>query len=95
MYVCSEQKQEKNRMENKSMQRILYRVLRKTGVRREKINLEASYTDDLRFDQLDWTLFIYYLESFFQIRLNDFDISKMRVVNDTLNLLCEKTYAEC
>ena len=81
-------------MENKSMQRILYRVLRKTGVRRENINLSASYSDDLRFDQLDWTLFVYYLESFFQIRLTDRDILGMRVVNDTLTLLSERAYVK-
>ncbi len=81
-------------MEDKSMQRTLYRVLRKTGVRRESIKLNASYSDDLRFDQLDWTLFVYYLESFFQICLTDRDISKMRVVNDTLTLLNERAYVE-
>lgn len=82
-------------MENKSTRRTLYRVLRKTGVRREKIQLDASYSDDLKFDQLDWTLFVYYLEGFFQIRLSDRDISKMKVVSDTLVLLNEKECVEC
>lgn len=81
-------------MENKSMRRTLYRVLRKTGVQRENIKLNATYSDDLRFDQVDWTLFIYYLESFFHIRLTDRDISEMRMVSDTLTLLDEKEYVE-
>ncbi|MDX9883527.1 MAG: hypothetical protein RBS73_15820 [Prolixibacteraceae bacterium] len=81
-------------MENKSMQRTLYRVLRKTGVDRERINLDASYSDDLKFDQLDWTLFVYYLESFFQVRLTDREISGMKIVNDTLTLLNKKAYVE-
>ena len=81
-------------MENKSTRRTLYRVLRKTGVKRENIQLDASYNDDLKFDHVDWTLFIYYLESFFQIRLSDRDISEMRLVSDTLSLLDEKEYVE-
>lgn len=81
-------------MENKSMRRTLYRVLRKTGVQRENIKLNATFSDDLRFDQVDWTLFIYYLESFFHIRLTDRDISEMRMVSDTLTLLDEKEYVE-
>jgi acyl carrier protein len=81
-------------MENKSTRRNLYRVLRKTGVKRENIQLNASYNDDLKFDQVDWTLFIYYLESLFQIRLTDRDIEKMRSVSDTLTLLKGKKYIE-
>ncbi|HBL75013.1 MAG: hypothetical protein A2W90_07540 [Bacteroidetes bacterium GWF2_42_66] len=95
MFVIENRKREnKLVMENKSTQRTLYRVLRKTGVRRENISLNASYRDDLRFDQLDWTLYVYYLESFFKIRLTDREISKMRVVNDTLALLNKKVYVE-
>jgi hypothetical protein len=45
-------------MENKAMERTLYRVLRKTGVHREQISPDASFDDDLNFDQLDWTLLI-------------------------------------
>ena len=81
-------------MENKSMRRTLYRVLRKTGVQRENITLDATFSDDLKFDQVDWTLFIYYLESFFHIRLTDRDISEMRMVSDTLTLLDEKGFVE-
>lgn len=94
LYVCSRKQEFLNHMEDKSMRRTLYRVLRKTGVKRENINLDATFSDDLRFDQLDWTLFIYYLESFFHIRLTDRDISKMTMVSDTLNLLDKKEYVE-
>jgi len=81
-------------MENKSTRRTLYRVLRKTGVKRENIQLESSFEDDLHFDELDWTLYVYYLEGFFRIRLSDRDISKMRFVDDTLKVLNEKSVAE-
>jgi len=81
-------------MENKSKRRTLYRVLRKTGVQREAIQLDASFNDDLNFDQVDWTLFIYYLEGFFHIRLTDREISNMRMVSDTLTLIDKKEYVK-
>jgi acyl carrier protein len=78
-------------MENKAMERTLYRVLRKTGVHREQISPDASFDDDLNFDQLDWTLFIYYLEGFFKIELEEKEIGRLSRVNDTLKILKEHT----
>lgn len=79
-------------MENKTIQRTLYKVLRKTGVQREQIKLDASFNDDLNFDQLDWTLFVYYLEGFFKIHLEDQEITKLALVNDTVEILSKRTY---
>ena len=74
-------------MENKTIQRILYKVLRKTGVHRDRIRLDASFNDDLNFDQLDWALFVYYLEGFFNIQLEDQEISELAFVNDTVKMV--------
>lgn len=74
-------------MENKTIERTLYRVLRKTGVDREQIKLDASFDNDLNFDQLDWTLFIYYLEGFFKIHLEEREIGQLSLVNDTVKIL--------
>jgi acyl carrier protein len=78
-------------MENKTIQRTLYKVLRKTGVRRDRIKLEASFRDDLNFDQVDWDLFVYYLEGFFKIQLEDQEIRKMSFVNDTVEMVSRRT----
>ncbi|MBL7966204.1 MAG: acyl carrier protein [Prolixibacteraceae bacterium] len=78
-------------MENRTIQRTLYKVLRKTGVRRDRIKLEASFKDDLNFDQVDWTLFVYYLEGFFKIQLEDQEIRKMSFVNDTIEMVSRRT----
>jgi acyl carrier protein len=78
-------------MENRTIQRTLYKVLRKTGVRRDRIKLEASFQDDLNFDQVDWTLFVYYLEGFFKIQLEDQEIRKMSFVNDTIEMVSRRT----
>lgn len=82
-------------MENKTMKRILYRVLRKTGVPREQIKLEASFSEDLNFDQVDWALFVYYLEGSFKIHLDDKEINELSQVNDTLKIVSKRVFAEC
>lgn len=73
------------------MKRTLYRVLRKTGVHRDQIRLDASFKDDLNFDKLDWTLFVYYLEGLFKINLEDQEIMKLSYVNDTLEIVSRRT----
>ncbi len=82
-------------MENKTMKRILYRVLRKTGVPREQIKLDASFNDDLNFDQVDWALFVYYLEGSFKIQLDDSEINDLAQVDDTLKVVSKRIFAEC
>ena len=79
-----------NSMENKTIQRTLYKVLRKTGVHRDQIKLDASFNDDLNFDQVDWALFVYYLEGFFKIQLEDQEITKLSDVNGTLEIVSKR-----
>lgn len=74
-------------MENKTIRRNLYRVLRKTGVQKKDISLNASYEYDLAFDHTDWKVFTFYLEEVFNISLNDDEVKEMQDVNDTLKLL--------
>lgn len=74
-------------MENKTIRRTLYRVLRKTGVPRNNIELEASFENDLNFDQLDWAIFLYYMEDTFNIAINEEDVSRLNQVKDSLELI--------
>ncbi len=74
-------------MENKTIRRTLYKVLRKTGVPRKEIELDADFDEDLNFDQVDWALFLYYLEEGFKINVEDEEISRMHQVKDTLILM--------
>lgn len=76
-------------MENKTVRRNLYRVLRKTGIRKEDISLEANFTDDLHFDSTDWTIFTYYFEHIFNVDVEEDQLVKAACVNDTINLLKE------
>jgi acyl carrier protein len=71
-------------MKEKSIRRNLYRVLRKTGVQKKDIQVDASYDDDLNFDPVDWKIFMFYLEGVFDISIRDEELSKFDRVNDTL-----------
>ena len=82
-------------MENKEMKRILYKVLRKTGVPRDQITLGASFSEDLNFDEVDWALFVYYLEGSFKIHLEDREINELSQVKDTLKIVSERACVEC
>lgn len=77
------------------MQRTLYKVLRKTGVPRDQIKLDASFNEDLNFDEVDWALFVYYLEGSFKIHLEDREISELSLVDDTLKVVNRRAFAEC
>ena len=74
-------------IEEKSIRRRLYRVLRKTGVDKDNIQPDASYIDDFNFDKIDWTIFTFYLEGIFNISVKDEELNKQGSVNDTLHYL--------
>ncbi|MFV0378592.1 MAG: acyl carrier protein [Mangrovibacterium sp.] len=74
-------------MENKNARRTLYKVLRKTGVSRNDIEMDASFLEDLKFDQVDWTIFLFYMEESFNIAINEGDAMKLNQVKDSLSLV--------
>ena len=74
-------------MKEKTIRRNLYRVLRKTGVQKEDIRMDASYKDDLNFDNVDWKIFMFYLEGIFDISIGDEEFYRFASVNDTLVFL--------
>ncbi len=74
-------------LEEKSIRRNLYRVLRKTGVNKENICLSASFIEDFHFDKIDWSIFTFYLERIFNISVRDEELDNFGNVNDTLHYL--------
>jgi acyl carrier protein len=74
-------------MESKKIRRNLYRVLRKTGVRKEDISLEASFEDDLHFDTTDWTIFTFFFENIFKVNVEEESLKNLHYVNDSIGLL--------
>jgi len=74
-------------MDEKTIRRVMYRVLRKTGISKEKIELDASFQDDLNFDKVDWNLFLFYMEDFFNIVIPDKEIPNLKRVKDSVELV--------
>lgn len=74
-------------MEDKKIRRNLYRVLRKTGVQKKKIELSSSFNDDLQFDTVDWSIFAFYLEGVFDISIKDEELNKLDNVKNTIQFL--------
>ncbi len=62
----------------------MYRALRKTGVQKKDIQIEANFNEDLNFDTTDWKIFTFYLEGIFNISIRDEEFSRFGSVNDTL-----------
>ena len=73
-----------------AIQKSLYRILRKTGVPRQHIELEASFQEDLNFDHVDWAIFLYYMENTFDIAINDEDVAGLNQIKDSLRLVESK-----
>jgi len=74
-------------MKEKSIRRNLYRVLRKTGVQKRNISPDSTFTSDMHFDDLDWSLFAYYLEGTFNISIKDEELVKLENVEKTIQYL--------
>ena len=74
-------------MTAKSIRRSLFKVLRKVGVPKSKINENASLEEDLFWDEVDVTCFMYHLESNFNIELQRDELGKLYSVKDTINYL--------
>ena len=74
-------------MEEKTIRRNLYRVLRKTGVPKNEIKTNASFSDDLNFDTVDWDIFTFYLTDTFNIHVKDEENLRFSSVDETIQYL--------
>jgi acyl carrier protein len=74
-------------MTTKSIRRNLYKVLRKTGVRRDLIEENATLRNDLLVDDVDMTCFLYYLETNFNVDVPNDEINQLASVKSTIDYL--------
>lgn len=74
-------------MTQKAIRRSLFKVFRKVGVPKERINESASLKEDLFWDDLDLTCFLYHLETSFKIEVQPEEINKLYSIGDTINFL--------
>lgn len=62
-------------------------MLRKVGVNRQYIYPEASFTNDLFFDDIDWKCFLCFVEEQFNIEINDEEAQRLVTVENTIELV--------
>jgi len=74
-------------MKSEKIRRDLYRVFRKTGVPKELIDENATLSGELFLDENDMICFLYYLETNFNVRIKNNEISKLVSVKDTIDFL--------
>ena len=76
-----------NVMNGKAIRRSLYKVLRKTGVPKERINEEASLRDELFLGDLEMNCFLFYLETRFNLAIKNEELSQLNSVKSTIDFL--------
>ena len=68
----------------------LYKIFRKMGVPRKDVSLNNNLSNDLLFDNFDMNIFLFFLESKFNIEVADTDITKLTTIEHTLHFVEEK-----
>lgn len=79
-------------MNARTIRRDLYKILRKTGVPRDRIVEDASFSYDMMMDEVDMTCFLFYLETKFDLEIDNDSLNNIRSVKSTINFL-EQTCA--
>ncbi len=74
-------------MKQETIRRDLYKVLRKTGVPRDKIVENATLKEDLLVDDLDLNCFLFLLETKFHLEINNTELKKLNSVASTIDYL--------
>lgn len=78
---------------NNSLKIKLYRIVRKMGIPRSEVCLSSSLLFDFGFDSYDMKIFLFYLESLFNIEINDTEIPKLQTIEHTLKFIEQKVKA--
>jgi len=77
-------------MTDKTIRRNLYKVLRKTGVPRERIAEDASFQNDMLMDHIDMTCFLFYLETKFNLAIENEVLPNINNVQSTISYLSQR-----
>ena len=76
--------------EYKELNLRLYKVFRKMGVSRNKVSLNTDLSNDLLFDNFDMNIFLFLIESKFNIEVKEDDVTKLKTIGHTLHFIEEK-----
>ncbi len=68
----------------------LYKIFRKMGISRDELSSNTNLNTDLCFDNNDMNIFLFFLETRFQIDVADKDIMKLQTIDNTVNYIDNK-----
>jgi len=74
-------------MKQETIRRNLYKVLRKTGVPRDKIVEDATLKEELLLDEIDYTCFLFLLETKFDVEIENSELPQLSSVGATIEYL--------
>ncbi len=74
-------------MKPTTIRRNLYKVLRKTGVPREKIVEDASLREEVLVDEIDMTCFLFLLETKFHVEIDNKEMEHINSIESTIEYL--------
>lgn len=77
-------------MNSEALKLTVHKILKKLGVSKEKIIPYMSLREDYRFDELDWHCFLFYLESRFNISIEEREMVELATVGSTINFIDRK-----
>ena len=80
-------------MNTQSLRIEIYKILRYTGIKRERIIPYMSFFDDLKFDDFDWKLFLYRIESRFNISVDENELLQLATIENTINYVSKRINA--
>ena len=69
----------------------LYKILRNVGLERNEISLFTIFNEELNLDKFDEDCYLYYLENSFNISIPDYDVPKLKRIDNTIDYLYTKT----
>ncbi len=68
----------------------LYKILRKMGINRDELSSNTNLSTDLCFDNNDMNIFLFFLETRFQINVNDNEAMQLQTIDNTVNFIDNK-----
>ena len=74
-------------MKQERIRRNLYKVLRKTGVPRNRIVEDATLKEELLMDEVDLTCFLFLLETKFEVNIENSELPMLNSVGSTIEYL--------
>ncbi len=74
-------------MKQERIRRNLYKVLRKTGVPRNRIVEDATLKEELLMDEIDLTCFLFLLETKFEVDIENSELPMLNSVGSTIEYL--------